>query len=328
MRNKIALSERSYFRLNGMASSKTTTLVTEILSLLDGDWISWSNVLELLAYDHGLKQVVRLAVDKETSGIIADFCHRYRWPYRLSDFWLEPVFRTNLNDTFSRLVYGNAPSDCIRVLFIGREVATRRAEKLEAIPDRKEASELALLYGYPKCCTTAYAEVQSGLPWLDAYLSNSSIQGQVWNWRSNKIAYLFPPHHTLLPEYFPCSVACESTIRLAQSYEAVLRNYGLTELLDIVRDHLMRPMLFFSGSLYRFGGLELRDGWYHVVGSTERHIIDDQAVQLNQKTNTIEAIRVGCGELWVRNTLGEWHEQLIPARTQLLRFGYEKAAEN
>jgi hypothetical protein len=91
--------------------------------------------------------------------------------------------------------------------------------------------------------------------------------------------------------------------------------------MDIIRQSLMRPLLLFGGSLYRFDGLESREGWYHVVGATERRCIDHPAMQRQQNISMIEALHIGGGELTVRTTTGEWHETLAPTRTQLLRFG-------
>ena len=92
-----------------ISRTATTRLVADILDLLDRDWIAWANVLELLAYASGLKPVVRLVADAANREILADFCQRQHWPWRWSGFWLEPVFHTPLNDTFTRLVYGHAP---------------------------------------------------------------------------------------------------------------------------------------------------------------------------------------------------------------------------
>jgi hypothetical protein len=299
----------------------TTRLVVDILNLLDRDWIAWANVLELLAYASGLKPVVRLVTDATSRKALTDFCRRQHWPWRWSDFWLEPVFHTPLNDTFTRLVYGHAPADGDRVLFVGHEVATRRAEELEGMADPTAARELAALYGYPECCAVAYAEVQGGKPWLEVFLRGSDPADRVRDWRGNKAAYLFPPHPTLLPEYFPCSVDCEPTARLARAYESVLDEYGLRELADIIRQSLMRPLVLFGGILYRFDGLESRGDWYHVVGSTEQYRIADRLEQRQPEIGRIESIRVAHGELTLRTTTGDWHEILVPGHTQLLRFG-------
>lgn len=95
----------------------------------------------------------------------------------------------------------------------------------------------------------------------------------------------------------------------------------MQELADIIRQSLMRPLLLFGGSLYRFDGLESRGGWYHVVGSTEQYPIADPMVQQQPEIGRIESIRVAHGDLTLRTTTGEWHETLVPGHTQLLRFG-------
>jgi hypothetical protein len=61
--------------------------------------------------------------------------------------------------------------------------------------------------------------------------------------------------------------------------------------------------------------------WHHVVGSTEQYRIDDPALQRQPSIGRIEALPIGGGELTVRDGAGEWHEPLVPGRTQWLRFG-------
>jgi hypothetical protein len=116
-------------------------------------------------------------------------------------------------------------------------------------------------------------------------------------------------------------VDCAPTARLARTYEAVLDEYGLRELADIIRQSLMRPLLLFGGILYRFDGLESREDWYHVVGSTEQYPIADRLEQRQPEIGGIEALHIGGSKLTVRNGTDEWHEPLAPGRTQLLRFG-------
>lgn len=294
--------------------------MTDILELFDRDQIAWANVLELLAFASGLKPVVRLVVDFASHGVLADFCLRQQWPWRWSGFWLEPVYHTTLNDTFTRLAYGSPPADCDRVLFVGQDIATRRAEELEVKFERGAIRELATLYAYPECCAAAYAEVQGGVSWLEVFLRDSDPGDKVRDWRNNKAAYLFPPHPTLLPQYFPCSVDCKATARLAQTYETVLHDYGLDALLDSVHNCLRQPLLLFRGSLYRFDGLMPRDDWYQVVGSTERHLIDEPDILQQPDNPAIDALRISQGCLTVRSAHGEWCEPLSPARTQLLLF--------
>ena len=208
-----------------------------------------------------------------------------------------------------------------QTLFIGQTAATCRAEKLEGMTDPMAARELAALYVYPECCAIAYAEIQGGKPWLEVFLRGSDPADRVRDWRGNKAAYLFPPYPTLLPEYFPCSVDCEPTARLARTYEAVLHDCGLRALVDIIREGLMRPLLLFGGSLYRFRVLKSRGGWYHPVGSIEQYHIENLVAQRQPEIGRIKSIHVARGELTLRTTTGEWHEILVPGRTQLLRFG-------
>ena len=92
-----------------LSRTTTTRLVADILELLDRDWIARAKVLELLAYASGFKPVVRLVADAASGEALTKFCQRQHWPWRWSDFWLEPVFHTPLNDTFTRLAYGQAP---------------------------------------------------------------------------------------------------------------------------------------------------------------------------------------------------------------------------
>ena len=112
-----------------LSRTATTRLVADILDLLERDWIAWANVLELLAYASSLKPVVRLVANTASREVLAEFCQRQHWSWRWSGFWLEPVFHTPLNDTFTRLVYSHAPADSDRVLFVGHEAVTRRTAR-------------------------------------------------------------------------------------------------------------------------------------------------------------------------------------------------------
>lgn len=223
--------------------------VDSVLSLFETGVIEFRNILELLGLKAHMKPLVRLVVKEDEREALSGFCASHSLILVASDFKLKPVFTTPLGDTFLEKTSFTDPLATNDVLFIAqsKEVATQ-AIFLER--NSCDAEETGRLYGYPPCCASNYPRIQDGEHWLVSYFG--ATEDIVHSWLNNKIAYLFPPHLAIFPDYFPCSIDCEATRSLALRYAALLDLAGCSELLDLVREQLTKPVLICNHWIYLF----------------------------------------------------------------------------
>jgi hypothetical protein len=223
-----------------------------LLDLFYDDWIKCAELLELLAHLEGIKRVVRLVASLRRREALVSFLARASLPHRVSEFGLQTEFSTALGDTFQRIVPRRESfGDC--VVFVGSAEATENAHAIEL--GGADALSCAAVYGYPQCCAASYISVQDGTPWVVPFLREAG-PAAFFPWQCNKLAGLYPPHLTIIPDYFPCSIHCPATAALALQYERLLLDAGLGELRNRIAAELSRPMLLHRGWIYRFEKLE------------------------------------------------------------------------
>ena len=233
--------------------------VEDLLILLDKGLIEFKSFIEFLALQHGQKNVVRLVVDEPTYLVLEKLCKKHGIAFLKSDFNLKLAFTTSLLDTFYEITSADNPDSDRFVIFCGNKETAIEACSVER--DGCDVEETARIYGYPKCCAQNYQRVQNGEHWVVPYLTNASSTGP-YSWLNNKVAYLFQPHLTIIPDYFPCAIDCEKTHNLAQRYASLLRDAGLHSILNIIRDSLRLPLLFHDGYIYQFSDLKGQSGRY------------------------------------------------------------------
>ncbi|MCX6622680.1 MAG: hypothetical protein NTY38_16750, partial [Acidobacteria bacterium] len=144
--------------------------------------------------------------------------------------------------------------------FIGSPDATANAHDMEL--DGADALACAEAYEYPACCASAYVSLQDGMPWVVPFLREIEPAAS-YTWRMNKLASLYSPHLTIIPDFFPCSIRCSPAATLASQYEQLLLDAGLKELRDVIAAELQRPLLVHGGWLYRFETLEPQNAGSH-----------------------------------------------------------------
>jgi hypothetical protein len=233
--------------------------VVELLELFCDDWIKCAELLELLAHLEGIKRLVRLVVDPPRRDALISFLSGASLPYRVSEFGLRTEFSTSLGDTFQRITQlRDHRGDC--VLFVGSPEATAEAHAVEL--GGADALSCGEAYEYPACCAAAYVSLQEGTPWVLPFLQEVEPAG-FFGWQTNKLASLYPPHLTIIPDFFPCSIRCHATSGLASQYEQLLVDAGLNELRDRITAELVRPLLVHDGWIYRFETLESSCAWTH-----------------------------------------------------------------
>jgi len=290
------------------------TTVVELLDLFYADWIKCAELLELLAHLQGVKRVVRLVADPQRREALLSFLSRASLQYRVSDFGLQTEFSTSLGDTFQRITPLRDPrGDC--VLFVGSPDATAKAHAMEL--GGADALSCGEAYEYPACCAASYVSLQEGTPWVVRFLQEIEPAAFL-AWQTNKLASLYPPHLTIIPDFFPCSIRCPSTSALASQYEQLLIDAGLNELRDLIAAELHRPLLVHGGWIYRFETLEWR------CTSTHGHVGRVAFVPLRasppQPPLRIMGLSLGHGVVELVVSAADGAQEAVVADGPLLRF--------
>ena len=294
--------------------SLATRTVVDLLELFYADWIKCAELLELLAHLEGIKRVVRLVADPPRREALISFCSGASLQYRVSQFGLRTEFSTTLGDTFQRITpVRDSRGDC--VVFVGSPEATAKAHAIEL--GGADALFCGEAYEYPACCAGSYVSLQDGTPWVVPFLREIE-PATLFPWQANKLASLYPPQLTIIPDYFPCSIRCPSTAALASQYEQLLVDAGLNDLRDRIAAELRRPLLVHGGWIYRFETLERpRTGSHGPVGRVSFIPLRSSPAQPPLRITSL-AVAHGAVELVVSGADGA--QETVVADGPLLRF--------
>ena len=224
-------------------------VVLKILEAFERRRLAFYEALELLALTAGLKQVVRLTGTTRRLNSLAGWLKSLGLGSRVASFHLETVFSTGLGDCFSRLAPEPPAGRQAGVIFIGEPQIAEAAEELER--NGCPAGPVAELYGYPKCCAENYeTDIQGGHYWLESFLRGLTGFAAA-PWPMNRFGRLFQAGLTALPDYFPCRLDCAASLELSGRYLAMLRDFKLSALVEMMADYLRRPVLHQAGVVYQ-----------------------------------------------------------------------------
>jgi hypothetical protein len=210
--------------------------------------LSLTSCVEVMAVLHGIKRVARFTGRVKELAALMELLRLTGLRGKIAPVRMERIFGTGLSDTFCRVVPDTAGDDDESVLLVGEERAVDSAVDHEMNGD--SAVEAAELYGYPACCARNYEQkIQHGHHWVSSFLSG--LQGLARApWHMNRFGRLFAPYVSLLPDFFPCHISCTASMALAREYADMLKQRGLSLLLESLKTCLLRPVLRHEGCLY------------------------------------------------------------------------------
>jgi hypothetical protein len=269
-----------------------------VLKAFCEDLLSFTSCLELLAVLNDLKRVARLTGPVEDLITLQQSLKNTNLTLCIAPFHLEASFSNLLEDTFVRVVPGLAKGGMEGILFAGKARAcVDAAIALES--EGSPAGQAADLYGYPPCCARNYENaIQHGRHWVASFLRG--MRGILRApWPMNRFGRIFAPYVSLLPDYFPCHIACQSSLDLAWKYKEMLQRGGLAPLLDMAKTWLSRPVLHHDGCLYlveALPGNTIGDKAFNV------RIISTIAYAGQRLEKDILALDFDDGELTIRNS--------------------------
>jgi hypothetical protein len=135
-------------------------------------------------------------------------------------------------------------------------------------------SDPGLHLGYPDCCTRFMKDSSSLAFHYRRYLFDSAPR----LWEINRLTTLFSSG-LLMPDFFPCSLACEEARRFATPFiqlaEEILPEGEAARWIRQAK----QPLLIYQGSLYSFSDWRIEGSTLHLkAGSARRVTIGDVAV--------------------------------------------------
>ena len=250
---RMALREKNMSR--HASSNLEPAVIGEILvRLMDNIRLfSERNVLELIGVLEGVKEVVRVPVTIREWQILRAGCEHLGLVIRHANFKLAVMRTTRVGDTFTANVQWDDPAGQEFPAYIARSRETvQRALDIETAADNDAL--IGRLYQYPECCIRAYAEIAQGLSWVESLVHSARSS---WQERAaNKLAYLFDGG-SLFPDYFPCTLSCQKTIKLTEMYRTLLKRYCLGDLAESLWERMGRPVLVGHGVAYQFANSRL-----------------------------------------------------------------------
>jgi hypothetical protein len=269
-----------------------TPAVQQAINLYLDDLIEFKNCMEFFALFAGLKPVVRITALSSDLSIIENSMQPFVDHIERSPLALAKVYANDLGDKFYKLVSGPASKFDLLVAYFG--VVDKVEEAIHAEITGCDDQTTAMTLGYPSCCASNYTTIKQGQHWIHSYLKNVRGFSEA-SWRVNKIASLFPPYLTLLPDYFPCSVECKLTLHLAHVYHGILMEQGLGEIEKLLNAHLTGLTIIAGGEiLFSKDYTRAENGRFVIKPSFQRLRFDSSQQGLPQQ---IQSVNVSSGHL-------------------------------
>ena len=181
------------------------------------------HLLEVLAVIDGIKNVMRIHINSyQEYDKLKIFANKFNLFVSHTPFKLKVDWTNDIGDTFLKSIPWEDNTSEMFVAYISKfNDKIKIAQTIEVDSSNLEAG---LLYQYPSCCCINYDLISEGELWLNLLLENSiGIKFSPW---ANKLSYLVH-EYCLFPDYFPCSLNCQGTIKLSQTYYDLAVKYNI-----------------------------------------------------------------------------------------------------
>jgi hypothetical protein len=246
-------------------------------------------VFELLGAIAGAKAAVRLHLENlEEYAALEIFARRTGLSCAHATTRNKLLWTNSVGDSFFTAVDWNDPEGRAFAAYVARDRGV--LEEAVEVEATGTAVDTGRVLGYPPCCCEAYARLEQGEYWVSALAAASPLNSYPF-W-GNKYAYLLHGA-SLFPDYFPCSLGCECTHRLARDLAQVGRSFGLNDLVTKYESLMREPILLADGAIrsgngaceWRIGALETisdadaaaafdrHDHWVELLGGGSARII-------------------------------------------------------
>jgi hypothetical protein len=200
-------------------------------------------LFEVAALLAGLKKVVRVQMENDAEyAALSHFASLTGLYIAHSPTRMKVAWTNSLGDTFLTSVPWDDPEGTSYAAYLAQR--SQDAAQAAEVESKGTAEEIGHLLGYSRCCCVAYERLENGEFWAPV-LSEHSPAAHYAPW-ANRYAYLLYGA-SLFPDYFPCSLGCEGTQRLAQRVYDLAQATSLNDLADQYLALMRRPIILGHG---------------------------------------------------------------------------------
>jgi hypothetical protein len=226
-----------------------------ILSDLSRKVVSFNNrnIIEGVCLLAGIKKVLRLVVHEHELTEISKTFEQMGLHVERSAKWLRTEYTTPLGDSFTSLSTVKDKDAYFVVMIAKNKDNAIEAIRLEDGLDKSGKLEKQL--GYPGCCYKRYNKISNHHDWLTEVLLNTPLSNY-YSLKTNKIAYLLGGE-SIFYDYFPCSMNCNGTKKLAQNIIEYFNKIGLSEEISKVCSIMKMPIIIRNGFITQFQEYEI-----------------------------------------------------------------------
>ena len=205
--------------------------------------LKMSERIELMRLVTGTKSLVRLVAEERTYQALRNLIGSLGFSCTISTVKQAQITMSS-GDIYTRTVEWNDPAGVCFSIFVSTDTdLIEEAITLEADnsgDSNNNNVRMANLLGYPQCCVEHYNLNQDSIDWLRSIL-NTHTEGLPVQAAANPLARYFTGH-SLIPDFFPCSLSCSGTQQLSvYSIEALLF-FEMKEKYEEILSALIKPV--------------------------------------------------------------------------------------
>ena len=186
--------------------------------------------LEIAGLLYGVKPVIRFERDAQSFTKTIKSLQKLNLKVMNARVFGVETTHTSIGDRYLTLERSDPNNERIKFLYASLPQSQYYMEKLAHIEFKDPSShEIGFLLGYPECCVKHYNSRITSRDWIVELLS-STPENSAGFAECNKLARLFG-EWVALPDYFPCSFACDASKELAKEYFHAAIKIGLDKYL-------------------------------------------------------------------------------------------------
>jgi hypothetical protein len=187
------------------------------------------DLIELVGVMQNIKPVARFIVDPAKNKKLTQLGHSLGLLTSNSEFYVHEKRMSNSGDIFvQHLKWPNQRSVKLIIYLATPQYHSKIKHLKDTENSHPSSQQVGLLLGYPQCCVREYSTIEHGMNWI-IKLASTYVKHRPAYPACNRFLTVWT-RTGMVPDYFPCSLYCEETNKMARLYMAALSDSGFDQL--------------------------------------------------------------------------------------------------